>query len=229
MRNPSVISDQHPKPPYPGMSGFSRPPGLGVLGCAKRPDLPWPRAATMGRALGLAIACGTPGVPQRRSRRGWGAPQQVTHRGRLPRTDRFGGTSRCGSLTVRDVSFGGAWPGSRIRYDEGGHSRRAAARHRWSRTSEYFAPELSSAATLGFTLIGSVTWCLALGGRRQTVSSPAQVWACRQKSGGWPRVPCFLLDSLLPGLNLLQPTFLDAVLAPGPARHGGASAGPAKA
>ena len=93
---------------------------------------------------------------------GMGSAQQVTHRGRLPRTDRFGGTSRCGSLTVRDVSFGGAWPGSRIRYDEGGHSRRAAARHRWSRTSEYFAPELSSAATLGFTLIGSVTWRLAL-------------------------------------------------------------------
>ena len=71
------------------------------------------------------------------------------------------------------------------------HSRRAAVRHRWSRTSKYFAPELSSAATLGFTLIGSVTWRLALGGRRQTVSSPAQVWACRQKSGGWSRVPCF--------------------------------------
>ena len=122
---------------------------------------------------------------------GMGSAQQVTHRGRLPRTDRFGGTSRCGSLTVRDVSFGGAWPGSRIRYDEGGHSRRAAVRHRWSRTSEYFAPELSSAATLGFTLIGSVTWRLALGGRRQTVSSPAQVWACRQKSGGWSKVPCF--------------------------------------
>ena len=33
-----------------------------------------------------------------------------------------GGPSRCGSLTVREVSFGGVWPGSRIRYDEGGHS-----------------------------------------------------------------------------------------------------------
>ena len=43
------------------------------------------------------------------------------------------------------------------------------------------------------------------------------------------RGPLLLLDSLLPGLNLLQPAFLDAVLAPGPARHGGASAGPAKA
>ena len=43
---------------------------------------------------------------------------------RLPRTDLFGGTSRCGSLTVRDVSFGGAWPGSRIGHDEGGHSLR---------------------------------------------------------------------------------------------------------
>ena len=53
-----------------------------------------------------------------------GSAQQVTRRGRLPRADRFGGTSRCGSLTVRDVSFGGAWPCSRIRYDEGGHSRR---------------------------------------------------------------------------------------------------------
>ena len=41
--------------------------------------------------------------------------------------------------------------------------------------------------------------------------------------------PLLLLDSLLPGLNLPQPAFLDAVLAPGPARHGGASAGPAKA
>ena len=26
------------------------------------------------------------------------------------------------SLTVREVSFGGVWPGSRVRYDEGGHS-----------------------------------------------------------------------------------------------------------
>ena len=38
-----------------------------------------------------------------------------------------------------------------------------------------------------------------------------------------------LLGSLLPGLNLVQPAFLDAVLAPGPTRHDGASAGPAKA
>ena len=38
-----------------------------------------------------------------------------------------------------------------------------------------------------------------------------------------------LLGSLLPGLNPLQPAFLDAVLAPGLARYGGASAGPAKA
>ena len=38
-----------------------------------------------------------------------------------------------------------------------------------------------------------------------------------------------LLGSLLPGLNPLQPAFLDAVLAPGLPRHGGASAGPAKA
>ena len=35
-----------------------------------------------------------------------------------------GGPSRCGSLTIGEVSFGGAWPGSRIRYDEGGHSGR---------------------------------------------------------------------------------------------------------
>ena len=41
--------------------------------------------------------------------------------GRLPRAGRVGGPSRCGSLTVREVSFGGAWPGSRVRYDEGGH------------------------------------------------------------------------------------------------------------
>ena len=44
--------------------------------------------------------------------------------GRLPRAGRVGGASRCGSLTVREVSFGGAWPGSRIRYDEGGHAHR---------------------------------------------------------------------------------------------------------
>ena len=38
-----------------------------------------------------------------------------------------------------------------------------------------------------------------------------------------------LLDSLLLGLNSLQPAFLDAVLAPGLPRHGGAWPGPAKA
>ena len=38
-----------------------------------------------------------------------------------------------------------------------------------------------------------------------------------------------LLGSFLLGMNPLQPAFLDTVLAPGSARHGGASAGPAKA
>ncbi len=37
---------------------------------------------------------------------------------------RVGGHSCCGGLTVGEVSFGGAWPGSRIRRDEGGHSGR---------------------------------------------------------------------------------------------------------
>ena len=37
------------------------------------------------------------------------------------RGGRVGGVGRCGSLTVGEVSFGGAWPGSRVRYDEGGH------------------------------------------------------------------------------------------------------------
>ena len=37
---------------------------------------------------------------------------------------RVRGASRCGSLTVGEVSSGGAWPGSRVRYDEGGHSGR---------------------------------------------------------------------------------------------------------
>ena len=40
------------------------------------------------------------------------------------RWPRVGRASRCGSLTVRYVSFGGAWPGSWIGHDEGGHSRR---------------------------------------------------------------------------------------------------------
>ena len=35
-----------------------------------------------------------------------------------------GEATRCGSLTGREVSFGGAWPGSRVRYDEGDHSGR---------------------------------------------------------------------------------------------------------
>ena len=38
--------------------------------------------------------------------------------------DRVSGVVLGGSLTVREVSFGGAWPGSRIRCDEGGHSGR---------------------------------------------------------------------------------------------------------
>ena len=38
-----------------------------------------------------------------------------------------------------------------------------------------------------------------------------------------------LLGSLLLGLSPVQPALLDAVLAPGPARYGGAVAGPAKA
>ena len=44
--------------------------------------------------------------------------------GRLPRVGRVGGPSSRGSLTVGEVSVGGVWPGSRIRYDEGGHSGR---------------------------------------------------------------------------------------------------------
>ena len=40
--------------------------------------------------------------------------------GRTESTAAFGPSA----LTVRDVSFGGAWPCSRIGYDEGGHSRR---------------------------------------------------------------------------------------------------------
>ena len=44
--------------------------------------------------------------------------------GTLPRAGLVGGLSCRGSLTVGEVSSGGAWPGSRIRYDEGGHSGR---------------------------------------------------------------------------------------------------------
>ena len=44
--------------------------------------------------------------------------------GRLPRVGRVGGPSCCGSLTVGEVSFGWAWPSSRVRCDEGGHSGR---------------------------------------------------------------------------------------------------------
>ena len=58
-----------------------------------------------------------PGGNRLGASRGWDG-------GRLPRAGRVGGPSRCGSLTVREVSFGGVWPGSRIRYDEGGHSGR---------------------------------------------------------------------------------------------------------
>ena len=87
------------------------------------PICPGPGPRRWVGRLGLLSPAGLP-VFLSAGLAGDGSAQQVTHRGRLPRTDRFGGTSRCGSLTVRDVSFGGAWPGSRIRYDEGGHSRR---------------------------------------------------------------------------------------------------------
>ena len=43
---------------------------------------------------------------------------------RLPRAGRVGVVGRPRSLTVREVSFGGVWPSSRVRYDEGGHSGR---------------------------------------------------------------------------------------------------------
>ena len=55
---------------------------------------------------------------------GWGYAGVGMEEGRLPRSGRVGGVGRCGSLAVRDVSFGGAWPGSRVRYDEGGRSGR---------------------------------------------------------------------------------------------------------
>ena len=81
----------------------------------------WRRVLRGGRVLGWfeAGACRTsrPGGNRLGLCRGWDG-------GRLPRAGRVGGHSRCGSLTVGEVSFGGVWPGSRVRYDEGGHSGR---------------------------------------------------------------------------------------------------------
>ncbi len=48
----------------------------------------------------------------------WSTPMRPAG-GRTESTAAFGPSA----LTVRDVSFGGAWPCSRIGYDEGGHSR----------------------------------------------------------------------------------------------------------
>ena len=49
----------------------------------------------------------------------WGQPEEGSCG-----AGRVGGPSRCGGLTVREVSFGGVWPSSRVRYAEGGHSGR---------------------------------------------------------------------------------------------------------
>ena len=59
--------------------------------------------------------------------------------------------------------------------------------------------------------------------------SPAYALGLSSEEQWLVQGPVPLLGSLLPGLNPLQPAFLDAVLAPGLARYGGALAGPAKA
>ena len=107
--------------------------------------------------------------------------------------------------------------------------RRAAARRRLSQTFWDVAPELSYAATLGLAPTGPVTWPLAPRGRRQMVPSPGLCLGLSSEKQWLVQGLMPLLDSLLLGLNSLRPAFQGAVLAPGLARYGGASAGPAKA
>ena len=64
---------------------------------------------------------------------------------------------------------------------------------------------------------------------RQMVLSPAYALGLSSEEQWLVQGLVPLLGSLLPGLNPLQPAFLDAVLAPGSTRYGGALAGPAKA
>ena len=138
----------------------------------------------------------------------------------MPRADDVGGPgeSGCRCMEFLRISSGSWGRGLSV----------LPSWHRWSQTFEDVTPELSSAATLGLVLIGPVmapgSWgpssdgaitglCLGLSSEEQ--------WL----------VPCpvLLLDSLLLCLNPVQPAFPGAVLAPGPARYGGAPAGPAKA
>ena len=88
---------------------------------------------------------------------------------------------------------------------------------------------MSYATTLGLAPTGPVIWPLAPRGRRQTVLSPAYALGLSSEEQWLVQGLMPLLDSLLLGLNSLRPAFLDAVLAPGLPRHGGAWAGPAKA
>ena len=70
---------------------------------------------------------------------------------------------------------------------------------------------------------------LAPGGRCQMVPAPAYALGLSSEEQWLVQGLMPLLDSLLLGLNSLQPALLDTVLAPGLPRHGGASAGPANA
>ena len=105
---------------------------------------------------------------------------------------------------------------------------RGGAMRRWSQTFEDVVPELSSAVTLGLVLIGPVmapsSWGPSSDG---AITGPSLGLSSEERWLVQGLMP--LLDSLLLGLNPVQPAFLDTVLASGLARYGGAWAGPAKA
>ena len=101
-----------------------------------------------------------------------------------------------------------------------------------SKVSPLIRAHLGDALTFLGRPSGSGVWPsleeIPLAGR-QMVLSPAYALGLSSEEQWLVQGLVPLLGSLLPGLNPLQPAFLDAVLAPGSTRYGGALAGPAKA
>ena len=127
-----------------------------------------------GQTLGRVLRGRVLGWYEARARResppggNWLGPSRGWDGGRLPRAAGWR-TQLLRGLSVREVSFGGVWPGSRIRRDEGGHSGRfrlgRLGRVQSRRDDVLTAPSVMAVRTSAWVFARSMSsWCVAGSG-----------------------------------------------------------------